>query len=147
MATPAKAYPHHVMARMIEGEFLGPGRAIDKTPARFASAVLPPLTANPERDGSLICLDLVQVSLADNPHDWSWGVLSEAGVYTWGHTIGLNLQEPWRFVTWAWGAPRVYAVQYAPALAPGEIAALYGADAAASARQDYNAVQLALTRQ
>ena len=73
--------------------------------------------------------------------------LSEAGVYTWGHTIGLNLREPWRFVTWAFGTPRVYLVTYAEPLAPGDIADLYGTDAAGSARQDYKAVQLMLSRE
>ena len=94
-----------------------------------------------------MCLDLVQVSLADNPHDWTWAALSEAGVYTWGHTIGLNLNEPWRFVTWDFGAPRVYTVAYANPVAPDDINAFYGPDAAASARQDYKAVQLTLTRE
>jgi hypothetical protein len=132
---------------MLEGVFIGPGQAVGGTPTRFANAVLPRLTAKPERDGSFVCLDLVQVSLADTPYDWTWGVLSEAGVYTWGHTIGLNLNESWRFVTWAFGAPRVYTVEYAPAVEPRDIAQLYGVEAAESARNDYNAVQLTLTRQ
>lgn len=147
MATPAKAYLHHEMARMIPGEFVGPGQGVGGTPTRFASAVLPRLAADPANDRELVCLDLVQVSLADNPYDWTWVALSEAGVYTWGHTIGLNLREPWRFVTWAFSAPRVYTVAYADPLAPGDIGSLYGPDAAASARQDYKAVQLTLTRQ
>lgn len=147
MATPAKAYPHHEMDRMIPGEFVGPGQGVGGTPTRFASAVLPRLAADPANDRELVCLDLVQVSLADNPYDWTWVALSEAGVYTWGHTIGLNLREPWRFVTWAFGAPRVYTVAYADPLTPSDIGSLYGPDAAASARQDYNAVQLTLTRQ
>lgn len=90
---------------MIPGEFVGSGQAVGGTPTRFASAVLPRLAADPVNDRELVCLDLVQVSLADNPHDWTWVALSEAGVYTWGHTIGLNLKEPWRFVTWKFGAP------------------------------------------
>jgi hypothetical protein len=147
MATPARAYPHHVMRRMIPGEFVGPGQGIGGTPTRFASAVLPRLSANPEHEAVFTCLDLVQVSLADNPYDWTWVVLSEAGVYTWGHTIGLNLNEPWRFVTWEFGPPRVYAVAYASPLPPQEIEALYGPDAAGSARPDYKAVQLTLTRE
>lgn len=147
MATPAKAYPHHEMSRMIPGEFVGPNQAVGGRPTRFASAVLPRLAANPESDTSMVCLDLVQVSLADNPHDWTWVALSEAGVYTWGHTIGLNLREPWRFVTWAFGSPRVYRIAYADLLAPNEILTFYGPDAHGSARQDYKAVQLSLTRE
>lgn len=132
---------------MIPGEFVGPGQGVGGTPTRFASAVLPRLSANPEVDTSMVCLDLIQASLADNPYDWTWVALSEAGVYTWGHTIGLNLRERWRFVTWAFGAPRVYTVAYAEPLAPGDIASLYGRDAAGSARQNYKAVQLTLTRE
>lgn len=147
MATPAKAYPHHEMDRMIPGEFVGPGQGVGGTPTRFASAVLPRLAADPANDHELVCLDLVQVSLADNPYDWTWVALSEAGIYTWGHTIGLNLREPWRFVTWALGASRVYTVAYADPIALSDIGSLYGPNAAASARQDYKAVQLTLTRQ
>jgi hypothetical protein len=146
MATPARAYPQHEMNRMIPGEFVGPGQGVGGTPTRFASAVLPRLASDPANDREFVCLDLVQVSLADNPYDWMWAALSEAGVYTWGHTIGLNLGEPWRFVTWAFGAPRVYSVAYAKPLAPGDIRGLYGPDAAGSARQDYSVVQLKLTR-
>ena len=50
-------------------------------------------------------------------------------------------------MTWKFGAPRVYTVAYAELLAPGEIAAVYGSDAQGSARQDYKAVQLTLTRE
>lgn len=115
---------------MIAGEFVGPGQGIGGTPTRFASAVLPRLAVDPNNDGELVCLDLVQVSLANDPFDWTWVVLSEAGVYTWGHTIGLNLHEPWRFVTWQFGAPRVYAVAYADLLSSKDIQGLYGPDAA-----------------
>jgi hypothetical protein len=135
------------MPRMIPGEFVGPGQGVGGTPTRFASAVLPRLAADPANDRELVCLDLVQVSLADNPYDWTWVALSEAGVYTWGHTIGLNLREPWRFVTWDFGAPRVYRVAYADPLVPGDVLPLYGPDVAGSARQDYKAVQLTLTRE
>ena len=147
MATPLRAYPHHEMPRMVPGEFVGPNQAVGSRPTRFASAVLPRLTARPEHDSSMVCLDLVQTSLADTPYDWTWVALSEAGVYTWGHTIGLNQHEPWRFVTWIFGAPRVYSVAYAELLAPRNIVAQYGPDAASSARQDYRAVQLTLTRE
>jgi hypothetical protein len=132
---------------MIPGEFVGPNQAVGGRPTRFASAVLPRLTALPETDATLICLDLVQVSLSDSPYDWRWVALSEAGVYTWGHTIGLNLREPWRYVTWTFGSPRVYHVMYANPLEPSEIQSLYGSDAAGSARQDDKTVQLTLTRE
>ena len=38
---------------------------------------MPTLSADPERDASLVCLDLVQASFADNPYDWTWVALSE----------------------------------------------------------------------
>lgn len=146
MVTLARALTPHVLPRMIEGVFVGPGQAVGSMPSRFASAVLPTLSADPARDASIMCLDLVQVSFADDPYDWTWMVLSEAGVYTWGHTIGLNLREPWRFATWVFGAPRVYTVVYASPIAPRDIAAAYGGEAAERARPDYKAVQLTLTR-
>jgi hypothetical protein len=132
---------------MIEGVFIGPGQPVGGTPIRFPSAVLPRLSADPTHDTSFACLDLVQVATVNPPDDWAWAVLSEAGTYTWGHTIGLNLGEPWRFGTWAFaGGPRVYAVAYAPLIAPSDISASYGPDAATCARSDYKAVQLTLTR-
>jgi hypothetical protein len=54
-------------------------------------------------------------------HRWhrpKW--ISELGRYSWGHTIGLDLGEVWRFVTWAYGAPRTYAVVYASTIDPGD---------------------------
>jgi hypothetical protein len=147
MATLARAYPHHEVPRMIPGEFVGPNQTVGRAPTRFTSAVLPRLSANPQTDTTLVCLDLVQVSLDNTAYDWSWAALSEAGVYTWGHTIGLNLQEHWRFATWAFGTQRIYRVVYADPLVPGDIRTLYGAAAASSARQDYKAVQLTLTRE
>lgn len=145
MAIPAKAPGHDVLPRMIEGVFVGPDRSAERKPLRFPSAVLPALSVDPARAPHFFCLDLVQVPTVNPPVDWAWMVLSEAGTYTWGHTIGLNLDEPWRFVTWAFGAPREYSVAYAPLIAPEDIAASYGPEAAGRARQGYKAVQLALT--
>jgi hypothetical protein len=130
---------------MVEGVWVGPGQHPPAKPRAFSSAILPARTTDLASDASFRCLDLVQIALADNPYDWTWGVLSEAGIYTWGHTIGLNLGEPWRFVTWALGQPRIYSVAYAPALSPGEIAREYGPVVGDAARPDYPAVQLALT--
>ena len=137
----------HALPRMIEGVFVGPGQAVGGRPNRFPSAVLPRLSADAANDATFECLDLVQVATISPPDDWAWVVLSEAGTYTWGHTIGLNLDEPWRFVTWAFGPPRVYAVAYAPLMDLSEIANSYGPDAAGCARPDYMAVQLTLTRE
>ena len=143
MASPAKVQTHDALPGMIEGVFVGPGQAIGGTPTRFRSAILP--TPGADADTEFLCLDLVQIVAP--PDDWAWVVLSEAGTYTWGHTIGLNLGEAWRFVTWRFGAARVYTVAYAPSLDPKDIARAYGLDAASAARPDQKAVQLRLVRE
>jgi len=73
-------------------------------------------------------------------------VISEIGRYAWGHTIGLDLGETWQFMTWAYGAPRVYTVAYAPPIDPKDIAAAYGPEAASRTWRDDKALQLVLTR-
>jgi hypothetical protein len=130
---------------MVEGLFVGPGQVVQGAPLRFASAVLPRLSADAARDSELTCLDLVQVATVNPPDNWAWAVLSDVGRYGWGHTIGLDLHEPWRFVTWMYGAPRTYSVAYGPLIANEDIAAAYGPDAAGCARSDYESIQLLLT--
>lgn len=80
------------------------------------------------------------------PNDWIWGVLSEAGLSTFSHTIGMNRGERWQFATWELGAVRVYSAEYAPVLSQADVARSYGQDAAGQARRDRPAVQLKLTR-
>jgi hypothetical protein len=103
---------------MIEGLFVGPGQAVSGMPSRLLSAVLPVLSADPVRDSAVVCLDLYQRVTDGPPRDWEWHVVSEIGRYSWGHTIGLDLGEIWKFVTWSYGAPRTYAVVYASPIEP-----------------------------
>jgi len=145
MATPAQAFDRHLLPRMIEGLFVGPGQVARAAPLRFPSAVLPVLSADPARDPVFTCLDLVQVTTVNPPNDWAWVVLSDVGRYGWGHTIGLDLHEPWTFVTWTYGAPRTYRVAYGPLIDRNDITAAYGPEAAGCARSDYKALQLVLT--
>lgn len=131
---------------MIEGEWVPPKQE-PRRPERFSSAVLPRTSASAADDTELVCLDLVQVSTVHPANDWLWAVLSTAGLHTYSHTIGLNNREPWRFVTWAFGAPRTYVAQYAEPLPYERVARTYGKAAAERARPDRPAVQLLLTLQ
>lgn len=146
MATPAAAYERHHVHRMIEGLFVGPGQRVGSIPREFLNAVLPTLTADPDRDAEFLCLDLYQRVTEGQPRDWEWRVISETGRYAWGHTVGLDLGETWQFTTWAYGAPRVYSVVLAPPIAYDDIVAVYGSEAATRAWSDDNAMQLKLAR-
>jgi len=131
------------IGRMLEGEWLSPNQEPQR-PERFSSGVLPRLSANPVVDRELICLDLVQARTAEPANDWVWAVLSMAATTTYAHTIGLDKRKPSRFVTWEFGEPRTYSVEYADPLPHERISRLYGAAAAARARADRPAVQLHL---
>jgi hypothetical protein len=135
----------HWIPGLVPGAWFAPGREIGR-PGRLGSAVLPRLTAAPEHDQHLVCLDLVQVPTVVPPEDWDWAVLSVAATSTYEHSIGLNANEAWRFVTWSGEGRRVFSASYAEPLAPDRIASLYGEEAAARARRDQPAVQLALRR-
>jgi hypothetical protein len=123
MASSAAAFDRHHVPRMIEGLFVGPGQTVNGTPSRLLSAVLPVLSADPAQDSAFVCLDLYQRVTDGPPRDWEWHVVSEIGRYSWDHTIGLDLGEIWKFVTWILGAPRTYAVVYASPIEPGDLAA------------------------
>jgi len=131
---------------MIEGLFVGPGQTVSGMPSRLLSAVLPVLSADPARDSAFVCLDLYQRVIDGPPRDWEWHVVSEIGRYSWDHTIGVDLGEIWKFVTWAYGAPRTYAVVYALPIEPGDLAAAYGPEAMRRAWPQDRAIQLMLTR-
>lgn len=88
-----------------------------------------------------VCLDLV---LVDSSRGFVWLPLSEAGRYTWAHSLGLLQGESWRLAVWAGNAVRVYEAAYADLLPPSQIGALYGAEAQDRARPDRPAVQLRL---
>jgi hypothetical protein len=86
-----------------------------------------------------VCLDLVRV---DTRSGFAWLPLSEAGRYTYAHSLGLLQKEPWRLAIWDGAAVSLYEAEYANSLAPDLIAPLYGAEAQARARPDRPAVQL-----
>jgi hypothetical protein len=88
-----------------------------------------------------VCLDLVLVETSDG---FAWLPLSEAGRYTYAHSLGLLQNEPWRLVLWNNGDRREYEAAYVDSLSPTEMAALYGASAYGRARSDRPAVQLRL---
>jgi hypothetical protein len=146
MATVAQVLDRHHVSRMVEGLFVGPGQTVGGMPRQFLNAVLPVLSANAEHDREFIGLDLYQRVTEGQPRDWEWRAISELGRYSWGHTIGLDLGEVWKFVTWAYGAPRTYAVVYASPIEPDDIAAAYGPEATRRAWPQDKAVQLKLTR-
>jgi hypothetical protein len=135
----------HRLPRMIEGMWVAPNEIPSRT-ERGSSAVLPRVTANPNDDRELVCLDLVQAPTVAPATDWVWAVLSTAATTTYTHTIGLNNRERWRFVSWQFGDERTYSVEYADPLPHDRISRLYGKTAASRARADHPAVQLRLTR-
>jgi hypothetical protein len=93
-----------------------------------------------------LCLDLVLVPAGDL---FVWMPLSEAGQYTYAHSLGLIYGEPWRLAVWNdQGSVLEYAAEYAESI-PARSSILdyhYGAEAETRARQDRPTVQLHLRR-
>lgn len=114
--------------------------------SQASSAVLPRLGQDAGRDPTLVCLDIVLLSTIEPPGEFAWVAISEAATYTYGHTIGLNRGERWKFVRWIDGGPVSFEATYADLLPPSQIERLYGPVANASARKDRDAVQLNLVR-
>lgn len=88
------------------------------------------------------CMDLVQV-------DYVWYPLSEAGVYSYGHSAALVQGHKQVFVPVHSDAnrwPRLYRAQLAEYVKPSEIEKLFGAGAAERAREKYPSVQLRLSQ-
>jgi hypothetical protein len=88
-----------------------------------------------------VCLDLV---LVETTSGFIWLPLSEAGRYTYAHSLGLLQNEPWRLAVWEGDVVRVYQAEYAESLAPQAIASLYGIEAQERAHPDRPSVQLRL---
>ena len=88
-----------------------------------------------------VCLDLVLVETAGG---FLWLPLSEAGRYTYAHSLGLLQNEPWRLAMWEGDTVRVYKAEYTESLMPQAILSLYGGEAQARARLDRPSVQLRL---
>jgi hypothetical protein len=86
-------------------------------PARFFAGVLPARNARPERGEDVLCLDLIQVPTVEPKNDWSWAALSEAGIHTCEHSIGLFQGQGWLFATWDMGdGLRLYRASFAPSI-------------------------------
>lgn len=134
-----------MLSEEIEGQWSGywldPGRASEATPPAYrpTGAILR-RTGESRRD-EFVCLDLVRV---DTSGGFAWLPLSEAGRYTYAHSLGLFQKEPWRLAIWDSATVTLYEAEYADSLAPELIAPLYGAEAQARARPDKPAVQLRL---
>lgn len=98
-----------------------------------------------------VCLDLV---LVETPDGFVWLPLSEAGRYTYAHSLGLlqnqnqnqnqKQNDGWRLAVWVDGVKSEYDAAYAESLSPAELASLYGSTAHERARPDRPTVQLRL---
>ena len=129
--------------RQISGFWLDPGRPVPtQQPAYYPTgAILLPLdTSNTSIASEFVCLDLVLVPKW-NDVDHCWVPLSEAGRYTYAHSMGLMHGEVWRLAIWDQSV-RIYEASFADSIPSEQIAERYGAAAAAAARNDYPAVQL-----
>lgn len=94
--------------------------------------------------GALLCssdgtraLDLIFVESA-------WFPLSEAALYTYRHSAGLQEGERWRFV--ARQTNEAFEVAIGPSLTRQEVMEQYGPEAGTRSRSDYKTVQLLLKR-
>jgi hypothetical protein len=123
------------------GYWLDPDRQPQATqpPYRPTGAILRRI-GEKTRD-EFVCLDLVRVETTDG---FAWLPLSEAGRYTYAHSLGLLRKEKWRLAIWNGSALSIYEAEYADSLAPDQLAPLYGAEAQGRARPDRPAVQLRL---
>jgi DNA-binding transcriptional ArsR family regulator len=138
--------PGRSIPEMIEGVWVHGSNDIPARSPQVSNAVLPRLSADPVHDHELRCLDLVQVPTVEPHGDWMWMVLSTLATGTYAHSEGLRDREPWRFVTWAFGDRREYAVELDEPVPYDRIASLFGSTAAARARANAPAVQLRLRR-
>ena len=123
------------------GFWLDPGRKLGPLPPATGPTGATLRRLGEERIDEFVCLDLVRVETRDG---LEWIPLSEAGCYTYAHSLGLLAKEPWQLVIWNGTAVSVYDAGYADLLAPELIALLYGAEAQGRARPDRLAVQLRL---
>lgn len=89
-------------------------------------------------------LDLVEVQTAVGDE---WRVLSHAAIETYAHTAALQNGERRYFVSFAGGARRVFECEpLLHSVSPVEIAEHFGQNAAARARDDWDAVVLRMRR-
>jgi len=134
-----------ILSEELEGQWSGywldPGRMPEAMPPAYRPTGAILRRVGEARRDELVCLDLVRVETRSG---FAWLPLSEAGRYTYAHSLGLLQKEPWRLAIWDGAAVSLYDAEYADALAPDLIAPLYGAEAQGRARPDRPAVQLRL---
>lgn len=138
-----------VLSEEIEGQWSGywldPDRNPEATPPRYRPTGAILRRIGEARRDELVCLDLIRVLIrVETRSGYAWLPLSEAGRYTYAHSLGLLQKEPWRLTIWDGAAVSVYDAEYAESLPPDLIAPLYGAEAQGRARPDRPAVQLQL---
>ena len=115
----------------MDGYWYGPGEEIPAQPPPWdpTGAILP------HGDRALVLV----------PLEFHWYPVSDAAIYTYRHTIGLQNGEVWTFLTQ--GGPR-FSVQLAESLPRvADVARMYGAEAASRARPDRPIVQVHLSPQ
>lgn len=135
-----KTAVYEELENQVLGFWLDPGRPVPTSkPAYYPTgALLLPL--NTSMASEFVCLDLVLIPKW-NEVDHCWVPLSEAGRYTYAHSLGLMHGEAWRLAIWHQSV-RIYEASFADSIPSKQIAALYGEPAAAAARSDYPSVQL-----
>jgi hypothetical protein len=127
------------LPRQILGVWIRKGESMPSPDHAPTGAILPRLGSSISAD-ELLALDLVQVQDV-------WLPLSEAGVHTHSHSIGLVGTERWAFVTKA--TPGVPSVVFGASFAEQKLSAadvekLYGRTAADRARSDRLTMELKL---
>lgn len=127
------------MAGQVMGYWYPDVKGIPETKPSWdpTGAILPRLdgTDAPE----LLALDLVLI-------EGGWYPLSEAGKYSYSHSLALIDGEKQYFVTVRPWAGSVFEVEWGPSLDPAALGGLYGEEAAARARKDKAILQLKLRR-
>lgn len=113
----------------IDGDWIGPRSATVSERSGWPTGAL-------LRSGDgMRALDLVFVESA-------WFPMSEAALYTYQHSAGLQGGERWCFI--ARETNEAFEVAIGPSLTRQEVADQYGREAAARSRSDYRTVQLLL---
>ncbi len=127
------------IATQVDGYWLAPDEGVPpRRPAyRPTGALLPPTGA--ALGTGAVCLDLVSVS-------YRWVPLSEAGVFTYSHSQGLQRGERWRFVVWAATAPTVFEVELGDPISYEDIKDRFGREAMSRSRPDRPTVTLKVRR-
>lgn len=114
----------------IDGNWIGPTSEISKGDGWPSGALL----LSPDRE---CALDLVFVESA-------WFPMSEAALYTYQHSAGLQGGERWRFA--ARDSNDVFEVSWGPSLTRQAVSDQYGREAFERSRMDHKTVQLLLKR-